>query len=257
MSSKPEQQSGSRRSRKLRRAAKEFFSGLPEQAMIDACAGLFIIVAVSMLLLRYQRPEITPLAAGAIAPSDIVAPDDLKAEDGDETSRRRLQAAAAIPPVFDFNSRAAREADNIIEEAFAAGRAAPARRDAPLSIDRIEQASGLVLDEEQFGVLDRHMFNSELEKLLIDHLDAVMMNGVVSGRSQLMKLGATGLTRRDTRAGQEYVVTDLSTVLDLITARAALRAEKVVWAFEYCPRGRRLFGGVLGLLIVTDFLPSD
>src|SRR5215467_12865803 len=189
MSNKPEQQSGSRRSRKLMATVKDFFSGLPEQAMIDACAGLFIIVAVSMLLLRYQRPEITPLAAGAVAPSDIIAPDELKAEDGDETSRRRPQAAAAIPPVFDFNSRAAREADNIIEESFAVGRDAPEGQSVQSSIDKIEQASGLVLDEEQFGVLAKHRFNSELEKLLIDHLDAVMINGVVSSRSQLIKLG--------------------------------------------------------------------
>jgi membrane-associated HD superfamily phosphohydrolase len=72
---------------------------LSDQAVIDAGVGLFIIVALSILLLRdYQRPRVEQLAAGTVAPSDILAPEDLKIEDTAETKILRDQAAGQVIP---------------------------------------------------------------------------------------------------------------------------------------------------------------
>ena len=88
---------------------KVFSASLSDQAVIDAGVGLFIIVALSILLLRdYQRPRIDQLPAGSVAALEIIAPEDLRIEDPSETRLLRDQAFASVSPVFDFNVRAAR-----------------------------------------------------------------------------------------------------------------------------------------------------
>src|SRR5436305_463356 len=108
--------------REVVNGVKRFSAGLSDQAVIDAGVGLFIIVALAMLLLRdYQRPLIQLLPVGAVATADIIAPEDVKVEDTAETKRQRDQAAASMLPVFDFNPRSARDAVAIIQDLFAAG----------------------------------------------------------------------------------------------------------------------------------------
>src|SRR5258708_7145118 len=88
---------------------KAFSASLSDQAVIDAAVGLFIIVALSILLLRdYQRPRIELLPAGSLAASDLIAPEDLRVEDQAETSLLRDQAVASVLPVFDHNTKTGR-----------------------------------------------------------------------------------------------------------------------------------------------------
>src|SRR2546426_6150231 len=113
----------SRFSARLVAGVKAFSASLSDQAVIDAGVGLFIIVALSILLLRdYQRPHVEQLRAGSVASADIIAPKDLKIEDTDETKAARDSAAVAVLPVFDFNARMAREATSSLEQLFAIGR---------------------------------------------------------------------------------------------------------------------------------------
>src|SRR5438128_7842158 len=85
------------RPREVVNGVKRFSAGLSDQAIIDASVGLFIIVALSMLLLRdYQRPLIQQLPVGSVAAADIIAPEDVKIEDTAETRRLRDQAAASV-----------------------------------------------------------------------------------------------------------------------------------------------------------------
>jgi putative nucleotidyltransferase with HDIG domain len=242
---------GIRGALKLFGGAKAFYAGLSDRAVIDAGSGLFIVIAVSLLLIHYQRPQVPPLPAGTIAASDIIAPENLMAEDTAETARLRQAAVGSVPSVYDFNTRAAKDAHNAIDHLFETGRQKADSAPAQLS-DSIQQTSGLILDPEQLDVLVKHHFNSELEKLMEDHLDAVMMAGIVSSRNQLVKLGATGLLWRDAKIGQETTVTDLASIRDLITARAALRSDKLAWPSEYSPRDRSLLGEILGSLIVPN-----
>jgi putative nucleotidyltransferase with HDIG domain len=233
---------------------KSFSAGLSDQSIIDAGVGLFIIVALSMLLLRnYQRPVIEQLPAGSVAASDIIAPEDLKAEDAAETKRLRERAVAAVLPVFDFNPRNARDASASIQEMFAAGREAGPDASADLLHQSIEERSGISLDSEQVAVLIRHRFNPELEHLMVDHLESVAMTPIVSSRSQFRRLGTTSILRHDARTGQETVISDLSSIHDKITASASLKTDKVLWTAEYDARERRLLGEILGSLIVPNF----
>ena len=90
MSTKPSPPERSRLSTRSIAAARKFSAGLSDQAVIDAGIGLFIVVALSILLLRdYQRPSVELLQPGSVAAKDIIAPIDLKVEDVVETKRQR------------------------------------------------------------------------------------------------------------------------------------------------------------------------
>jgi cyclic-di-AMP phosphodiesterase PgpH len=239
--------------REVVNGVKRFSAGLSDQAIIDASVGLFIIVALSMLLLRdYQRPLIQQLPVGSVAAADIIAPEDVKIEDTAETRRLRDQAAASVLLVFDFNPKGARDAVASLQELFAAGREAGAG----VSIDdlhgQIEERSGIALEPEQIAVLARHRFSPELEQLMIEHLESVAMSPIISSRSQFRRLGAVAIMRRDVRSDQETVVSDLGSINDKLTASASLRSEKLVWPADYEPRERKLMGEILGSLIVPN-----
>jgi putative nucleotidyltransferase with HDIG domain len=241
------------RSQKLVDRFKRFSATLSDQAVIDAGVGIFIIVILSMLLLRsYQQPPIDLLPAGSIAQSEINAPEDLRVSDPEETERLRSQAIAKVLPVFDYKPKPARDVRGSIEQMFSIGRSAEPDISIDQLNDKIQQDAGIFLDDEQLNALIKHRFNFELEKLMIDHLESVMGTGVVSSRSQLVKYAATGITRRDTRSNNETTLTDLSPVRDLITARAQLRSDKLVWPADYDARERKFLGEILGSLIVSN-----
>lgn len=238
---------------KLIDGLKAFWAGLSDQAVIDAGVGLFIIVVLSILLLRdYQRTPIEQLPPGSVAAKDIVAPDDLKVEDVAETKALRDHAAASVLPVFDFNVRTGRDSINSLEQLFVIGREAPADASTEDLHDKIEEEIGIPLDPDQITLLRKHRFNTELERLMTEHIESVMMNPVVSSRSQFRRFGASGITRRDLKTGLEVKVTDLNSIRDKLTASAALKSEKLIWPAEYSPNDRRLLGEILGSFIVPN-----
>src|SRR5258705_9062020 len=151
--SKPPATTRSRNSARLVESLKGFYAGLSDQAVIDAGVGLFIIVALSILLLRdYQRPHVEQLPAGSVASADIIAPEDLKTEDPAETRAARDSAAAAVLPVFDFNARMAREAKGSLEQLFAIGREAPIGPPVEDLPEKIEEGIGIRLDPDPISL---------------------------------------------------------------------------------------------------------
>src|SRR5215471_16601081 len=233
-------------------ATRAFVSGLSEQAVLDASTGIVIAIAISLLLIHYRRVVIVPLGPGTVAQTDIIAPETLKAEDLQETSRQRQQAASAVLPVFDYNPRADKDAISVIDAVFQVGREDQGRSTADRLSSIFEQRTGLLVDQEQIGVLQRHRFDPELESLMSAHLETIIMNGVVSSRTQITRLGSAGFIRRDQKSGQEQRIDNLSSIRDLITARAALRSEKLAWPAEYNARERSQLGEILGSLLLPN-----
>src|SRR5262249_958701 len=209
------------------------------------------------LLKSHQRSQIEPLPVGNIAATDILAPEDLKIEDALETERQRDKAALSVLPVFDYNPKAGREVIGNIKQIFNIGREAEPDAKPEQIIQKIQDETGISLDDEQFGVLLKHRFNFELEKLMTDHFEVVMSSGVVSSRNQLLKFGATGIARRDLKNNNEMVVSDLSPIRDLITARAQLRSDKFILPAEYDAHQKKLLAEILGSLLVPNLDYND
>ena len=259
MSTKPAATSNPGRFARLSGAVKKFSSTLSDKAVVDGGVGLFIVIALSLMLLRnYQRPQIEALPAGAIAAADIIAPDDIKPiEDTDETERARAQATSSVLPVFDFNPKATRDIRNSIEQMFAAGREGLRETSPDQLRQNIKDTSGIILDLDEVGTLIKHRFNGELERLMIDHIELVMMTGIIDRRTLLVRLGATGIARRDVKTGEEKTLTDLSSVRDLINAHASLRSDKLVLPVEYDAAERRSLGEVLSSLVIPNLVYND
>jgi cyclic-di-AMP phosphodiesterase PgpH len=244
-------------SSRLVKGIKAFSSSLSDKAVIDAGVGLLIVVAVSMLLMRsYQRPEVEQLAPGSVAGSDVFASEDLRVEDTAETKRLRDDAAAQTLPVFDFNIKTAREASTTLVELFATGRDAG---DVSLEElhDQIEEKVGIPLDTDQIAVLVKHKFGAELEQLMTEHLESIMMTPIIASRSQFRRLGASAIMKRDRATGQEYMITDLNSLKDKLTASASLKSEKLIWPANYDARDRRFLGEILGSLVVPNLEYND
>jgi putative nucleotidyltransferase with HDIG domain len=250
MGNKSEANARSRPAPKLAGRIKSVYGGLSDRALIDAFSGLFIVLVISLLLLHYRKTEVTLLTVGTVAPEDVIAPENLRVEDTERTTRERLQAMAAVRPVYDFNPLAVKEASSLINQVFETGRGSASSTDPDQLKSNLETTTGLALDPELVGSLASHHFDPDLEKLLVDHLEAILTNGVVNRRGQLVKLAVAGFIRRDTRTGEEITVTDLSSVRDLVTARAALRSDKVVWPAEYSARERTLLVELLDSLLI-------
>ena len=257
MPKKSESKASSKSAAKLAGRLKAVSAGLSDRALLDAFVGLTIVLAISLLLLHYQKTEVAPLAAGSVAPEEVIAPENLRAEDPDATAKEKAQAIASVRPVFDFNPRAAKDASNFINQLFATGLASDTQTSADQLRFNLEQATGLTLDADWVSVLAAHKFDPELQRLLVDHLEVTLMNGVVSNRGQLERRGATGLIQRDIKTGQEITVNDIGSIRDLITARAALRSEKMDWPSEYTARERSLLGELLGSLIVPTLTYNE
>jgi putative nucleotidyltransferase with HDIG domain len=236
---------------------RSFLSGLSEQAVLDACSGIVIAIAVSLLLIHYRRAVIVPIPQGAVAQADIIAPETLKAEDVQETARQRQQASSVVLPIFDYNPRADKDATGVIDSLFEIGYADQGHSTPDQLSAIFEQRTGFVADQEQVMALIKHRFDPELESLMAAHLEEVMMQGVVVSRTPITRLGSAGFIRRDQKSGQEQLVADLSTIRDLITARAALRSEKLDWPAEYTARERSLLGEILGSLLVPNLFYNE
>jgi putative nucleotidyltransferase with HDIG domain len=258
MSNKPASTSRRTYFARLVKSVKAFSSNLSDQAVVDAAVGLFIIIGLSLLLLKnYQRPQIEPLPVGAVASADVVAPEDLQVEDHAETERLRDKAAASVLPVFDYNPKATKDVRNKIERMFDIGRQAAPEDDTELLRKKIEDGSDIILDPDQLSVLLTHRFSAELQDLMVEHIESVMVAGVVISRSQMVRHGPGGISRRDIKRDHEVTVTDLTSVRDLITARAALRSEKLAWPAEYSASERKLLYEILGSLIVPNLIFNE
>ncbi len=238
---------------------KKFFSSLSEQSVIDASIGVLIIVLLSLLLMRnYQRAQVEPPAPGSVATISIDAPRDLKVIDETTTRHLQEQAAASELPIFNFDPGRAREAIQVIKRIFEVGRESMSKATesgAALASEDlrrlIEERTYILLTEEQLAALVGTRFDSELEKLMIGHLESVMMTPIVGSRSQLRELGASSIQYRNTETGYETIVNDLSSVRDEISASAALRSERMEWG-GYDASARRLLGEVLAWLVTPN-----
>ena len=242
---------------RLKAGLKRFLVSLRKRTTLDIVIGVVITIAFSFLLVRFEDSDVPQLAPGSVAEADVIATVDLKIEDSAETTRRRDQAVASTQPVFDFVPRASRDARSSIEKLFTVGRDQSLHGDRAALLSAIERESGLILDEEELAVFAKGRFSADLENLMVEHLEAVTVNGVVSSRAQLVKVGALGIIRRDPKNNTEVVITDVSAIRDLITARAALRSDRTIWPGDYNAHEQRLLGEVLGSLVSPNLIYNE
>jgi hypothetical protein len=220
----------------------------------DPVVGAILLVAAAVgaafLVVPGGGPADVPgdEMLGLPAPATMRAPRDLAIPDEEATSRRRQEAAAAEPRVYDHDLGAVAEAEARVREAFAlvrdgeadarerraqsgadAGgrgeaRAGPAARSRSPAARRDEFASRLQarVDEGDFAALAEARFAPPVEEALVG-LARPALDGLVVGDRGLLSADRDGLHVRDVRGGEildERNVTDLGQLRDVEEARA-------------------------------------
>ncbi|HYR45685.1 MAG TPA: hypothetical protein VER78_01675, partial [Thermoanaerobaculia bacterium] len=164
-----------------------------------------------------------PVRAGAIAVRDVVAPRDLIVPDAAATARRKTEASAEVPPVYDWDAGAGARLENELRNSFRKAREvwATSRRRGALS-PMLREAFELPVKDEALAALVRLSFSPELENELVTVVSDIYRGGVVDNRDLLLENRAPILLR-DTASSREVRRRDLSEVIEYGSpVRAAL-----------------------------------
>ena len=218
---------------------------LPERV----AASLLLVgaaVATAFLAIPLARLEIPgEEALGLPAPATIRAPRDLAIPDEEGTLRRRREAAAAEPRVFDNDLGAGAEVEARVHGAFQLMRATEARwqerRGAGRKETRAEQAEllrefatrrhdfasrlQLLVDDPSFVALSETRFDEGTEAKLLALTRRGLAAPVVEDRSLLAADRERGIRIRDVQGGSvrgERTVRNLDGLGDLAEARAGV-----------------------------------
>lgn len=155
-----------------------------------------------------------PASAGAVATRDVVAPRDLIVPDPTATARRRAEAVAEVPPVYDWDGTASSRLETEMRESFRKAReaAGPSRR---VSVSpAVRDAFDLPIGEEALAALARLSFSKELENQLVSAASDLYHGGVVDSRDLLLENRARGVQLRDHGSGREIRRKDFGEVVE-------------------------------------------
>lgn len=208
---------------------------------------LLACVTCSLLVVDYARAPSESLRVGDVAPRTVKAPFTFKYTDRADYERRRVEAAAAVLPVFVHRAELGAELEQRIERAFAAGRRA--REQAMREVTGLEtgetvERAGEIDADELAAValaftepLEVHLedddvrqlidagFPAEAEQLARELLRRGMDHMIVRDREALPR-DQRGVRIIEMRGGEreEYVLTDLERILTPDKAR-----QQVTW----------------------------
>jgi len=237
----PEPQAPKAQGPRTRRRLQERWAG----------AALLVAVAVGSAFVLFPGTDAPAIpgegAVGLPAAETVRAPRDLAVPDGDATRRRREEAAAAEPRVFDHDLAAEEEAEARVREAFQLMRStealwrerrglSPGHRDTAAeaadlarayAARRDEFASRLQLwvDDPEFAALSEIRFANPAEEELLALARRGLDGLVVEDRALLAADREHGVRVRDVRAGEirgERAVQDLDRLRDVAGARKDL-----------------------------------
>jgi putative nucleotidyltransferase with HDIG domain len=218
----------------LARLAKRDWGGPALSALlvatIAAAAGVLLVPGAAQ---RFPGKESLGLPAQATFKADR----DYDIEDVEATARRRAEAAAAVPPVFDQDDGAGEDAAARVHAAFelmrgeeaalrASGRPADPRelsRRYAARRDAFVAKLQLVLRDDDFAALSAARFSAGAERDLAQLAAQGLAGPVVLDLKLLPADREEGFVVRSFRGGSpqgEHLATDLALVRDVETSRA-------------------------------------
>jgi cyclic-di-AMP phosphodiesterase PgpH len=237
-------------------------------------------VVTAFLAVPGSPPEVPgEEALGLPAPATLRAPRDLAIPDEEGTHRRRDEAAAEEPRVFDHDLAAGDEVAARVRGAFQLMRATEAqwavRRGAGRRENRADQADlarsyaarrddfasrlQLWVDDPSFSALSEARFGEASEEALVGLARGSLGGPVLEDRSLLAADRERGIRIRDVRGGVvrgERAVRDVDSLEDLAGARAAV-ARGAAALPDVSPRLRAALGSVAADLLRPSLVLSQ
>lgn len=199
----------------------------------DLVVGLATTVAIAALMLGYRYQSIPDYKIGDIAKSDIRAFQDFTFEDFAATEQRRAAARANVPAFYQLDTDRISERENEVNEVFAATRdlleqrgispvtKSNSRQERELLVELSKKLGGTV-PEATIAVFLRHRASAILQNKVVQVLDRVLRDGIVSDYEQFMRDRQTGILYRETPASPERPLTASFLARDMSAAREYL-----------------------------------
>ncbi len=146
----------------------------------------------------------SPVTAGMIAPSDVVAPRDLIVPDPEATARRRAEAAAEVLPVYEADASAASRFEEELRASFERSRPVAARtRPRGTVTPELRDAFTLPIGDEALAALARQGFSKELEDRFVAIGLDLYRSGVADHRDLPPEGRSRGIVVLDSASGRE------------------------------------------------------
>ena len=153
------------------------------------------------------------LAAGDVAPVDVIISQDVVIADAEATEKKRREASLDVHPVYVLDPGVERSALAKLESVFASGQTGD-RGAAEALAQRLSDASGLLILPEEAATLRSAAFSDELLAVLREIVTRLYRQGVVSSRPELLLAADRGLTLRIAGSSQEHVELDVYRFID-------------------------------------------
>jgi putative nucleotidyltransferase with HDIG domain len=141
--------------------------------------------------------------AGQIATRDVVAPRDLVVFDAEATERRRAEAAAGVPMVFDWDHEAPSRVERELHASFDKARQAAARGKGRGVTDEVRGAFSLPIGDEALRALAANGFSPAVETRLTAIAASLYEGGILDDPGLSAAERERGILLRDTSTGRE------------------------------------------------------
>ena len=177
------------------------------------------VVVCTLLLLPRLHTALPTWAAGAVASFDVVVPRDLSLSDDAATEAARVDARAAVLPVFDYEPRIRSELETEIAEMFSVCRLW--LDDDTAKTGDLAEATILTVDPAMVNVMAEAECSTHLEQAIVSVVGEIYRDGLVDDRRELDRRAERGLVIRDLGSGVERRA-PLDDLSDAVDGRAGL-----------------------------------
>ncbi len=204
---------------------------------------LLAAVTLAFSLILYPRIMVPrqQYGVGDVAEKDVKAPRELLVKDQAATEIKRQQAVLEVLTVYDQDSELSARLARMVEEAFADLRAMrraaitnpapgpPAAADAAAAADdarkAFEDKIGIRVSRGAFAALEAEGFSKRIADGIVEIIQKLIDNGVVSTKENLLKDLERGVLLRDVRTHEERIVHDFKQFFSLDQARSLVRSQ--------------------------------
>ena len=210
----------------------------------------FVVVG-ALIVVPGRSSRIPTLAAGEIAPTDVVMDRDVVLPDAESTEEKRRRASVEVLPVYVYDPTVATALLDKLDRVFQEGRKEKAD-DAIDLAQRLSEVGSLVIQPHEAGVLRSAGFSEELQGVLREIVQRLYRQGVVSDRMELLHSAERGITLQTPDKNDEGVELDVYRFLD----GGSTLAEVVEQRLAAEPAIQRAWRAPLGATLARAMVPN-
>jgi hypothetical protein len=184
---------------------------------------------------------------GDIASRNVKAPRDLLVPDQSLTEKKRLEAADAVLPLYDFDSRTGRDITDRLDHALNLSQPRPEGAPAP-GRGELEPLLGVSLTDEELAALQQLAGRPDQARGMVQAITRVMDSKIVGNLQLFQTGGQRGIVIRDLARQGESVVTGLNKVIGIENAFEQVR-QHLAGEADLTKQERQALFGLVGKLL--------